>query len=132
MGQSIISTFWMGNTKMGHCLRKGEAHETPWISQSTVDVDGVDGGRDRRGTTKQKKALTDVGLLKLLVSYLTCRTSAFAFLSGVARSPTSSCLCSLAHVSTVLVFFLIDKSRGPSCSSKCIMAALMSFIDALE
>lgn len=129
MGQSVISTFWMGNTKMGHCLRKGEAHETPWSPRSTVDVDG---GRGRRGTTKQKKALTDVGLLKLLVSYLTCRASAFASSSGVARSPTSSCLCSLAHVSTILVFFLIDKSRGPSCSSECIMAALMSFIDALE
>lgn len=57
---------------------------------------------------------------------------AFACSSGVVRSPASSCLCNLAHVSTVLFFFLIDKSGGPSCFSECIMAALMSFIEALE
>ena len=57
---------------------------------------------------------------------------AFACSSGVARTPASSCPCSLAHVSTVLVFFLIDKSGGPLCFSECIMAALMSFIEALE
>lgn len=55
--------------------------------------------------------------------------AASACSSSMAKEPD---LCSLAHVSTVLVFFLIGKSGGPSSFSGCIMAALMSFIEALE
>lgn len=49
------------------------------------------------------------------------------------RSPRAPAFA-VAHVSTVLCisFSLIDTSEGPSCFSECIMAALMSFIEALE
>jgi len=76
------------------------AHAAQWMLMVEKEV-----GEQQK---QKKRALTDMSL-KLLDSCLTCRVSASTSSSRVARSPTSSCLCSLAHVSTVSGFFLIGK-----------------------